>query len=224
MKSPKIFLLALLSAAGLFAMVAASVPRTPLRYPLLQTDMDGGGQCITNLGCLQVGSVSATTITTSNLFATNITAQTLNVSNVNVATINNNSFSTLCNVQLLEVFDMGTNAVLQAAGTNRYWMDMKHTNAMGQIDIYATLVPTNDVQIELPTNGFRGGLLSFNILARGADRVVFFPTNFAAFNTNDAGLVLAGSRYVGHLTSGNEYRFTIQSNVTYSLLSKSIGQ
>lgn len=208
-----------LAALSALLFIAATVPRFALKNALMQTDMDGGQECITNLECIQVGSITTTYLTVTDTAS----IENLTVNNLNTTTINSNSFTTLCNVQLLEVFNMLTNDVLQGS-TNRYWLDMQHTNALGQIDIYATLTPTNDAQFELPTNGFRGGLLSFNVLARGADRTLFFPTNFAAFNTNDGGLARAGSRFVVHLTNGNELRWTIQSNDTYSVMTKIFGQ
>lgn len=215
-------------------LIAATLPRVGINNAFLQSDLDGNQKCINNLGCLNVGNISVSNLTAvnltalnsyiSNLVASNITAQTINVSNLNAVTINSNSVTLLANVELLEVFDMLTNAVLASQFTNRYWMNMAKTNSLGKVNIYATLTPTNDVQLELPTNGFRGGLLSANILARGANRTIFFPTNFAAFNTNDAGFVLKGSRYVLTLTNGNELRFTIQSNGTYSVMTKAFGQ
>jgi hypothetical protein len=220
MKSLKVVVAGTISA---IVLVAATVPRVGINNGLLQSNLDGGLKCITNLACLQVGSIDSTSITSTSITTSNLNSQNINTSNLNLTTINNNPVSTLCNVQLLEVFDLKTNAVVSAA-TNRYWMDMAHTNSHGQVDIYATITPTNDIQLELPTNGFRGGLLSVNVLARGANRTIFFPIQFSAFNTNDAGMALKGSRYVLVLTNGNEFRFTIQSNDTYSVMTKTFGQ
>lgn len=196
MKSPKAI------AFGLFALllIVAAVSRKPLENAFLQNNLDGNQKCITNLACIEA---------TSGAFS-NLTVVTIN--GVTVAGAN-------ANVNLLEVFNMGTNLVTQGA-TNHYWLDMAHTNSAGLIDIYATLSATNDIQFEMPTNGFRGALLSFNVLASGADRIIYMPTNFPHFNTNDAGFALAGIKYVLRLTNGTEFRLSVQSNNTYSTLSR----
>lgn len=205
----------ILIATVLGFVLAASVPRMSIRFGLLQGDTDGNQQCITNLACISAG-----TGTFNNLNATNLTVY----QNLTVTTINNNPVSAFgggtCDV--LSVLDMGSDLVVQAQ-TNTYYINWGHTNSVGQTNIYASLQATNDVQILHPTNGIRGSLMSFNVVAWGGDRVVFLDTNWPHFDTN-GGFVLAGSKYVMYLTNHNELRVTIQSNVVDSLLWAVFGQ
>ena len=178
------------------------------------TDVNGNQQCITNLACLEVSDITATTIN-----ATNINVATLNIT----SNLTFNNLSLRPTVDLLNVYDLATNLVTPGA-TNRYQLDFGHTNAIGATNIYATLRATNDVRFDMPTNGIRGSLLSFNVVAAGANRVIYMPTNLPHLDTNEAGFALSGSLYTLVLTNGNEFWMSLQSNQTLSTITRVVGQ
>lgn len=167
---------------------------TPINNGLLQSDMNGNQKRITNLA-----DVVTTTLTVSG-------------QSVNVVVTNG--------VDLLNGFDM----VVAAAGanTNFYWWDFGRTNSNGQKVIYGYLTATNDVAFYGPTNHKQWSLLSYNVVASGANRRVYIPSTLPHFNTN--GFVLGGGYYYFTLTNGNEFRMSIQSNRTLSTIWSTFGQ
>lgn len=94
--------------------------------------------------------------------------------------------------------------------TNYFWMDFGRTNAFGQHLIYASAIATNDIVILGPTNCATWGLLSFNLLASGADRKVYFPPVIFGLNTN--GLSFTNGWAFTTVSNGYLWRSTTQSN------------
>ncbi len=105
-------------------------------------------------------------------------------------------------------------------GTN-VWLDFGLTNDSGPI-VYQTLIATNNVNFLGPTNAEIWRLISLNVFASGADRTLSIPTNLPHLNTN--GLILGGSTFRLVLTNGNEFRITLQSNLSLSTLWTTFGQ
>jgi hypothetical protein len=105
-------------------------------------------------------------------------------------------------------------------GTN-FWWDMGRTNVYGPT-VYFTIQATNDVNFLGITNSRQWGLLSVNVVASGANRLISLPNTLPHLNTN--GLTLVGSRYTITLTNGNEFRFTAESNSTLSTIWATFGQ
>jgi hypothetical protein len=198
-------------------LIAATTPKYGLYGSFLQSNMDGNQQCITNLACIQAG-----TGTFNNINATNATINNLTVSNINNVSVNNLLLGRISTVDMMAVIDMATN-LFKAGTPNEYWIDWGHTNSLGQTNIYASLAASSDVKLHLPTNGIRGSLMSFNIVAVGGNRTITIETNMPHFDTN-GGFALSGSLYSLLLTNGCELRMSMQSNQTMSTIWRTFGQ
>lgn len=110
-------------------------------------------------------------------------------------------------------------------GADRYAMDFKRTNALGQILIYGSIVATNNARLEI-TNCVQWSLLSINVIASGATVRVLLPYPLPHLSTNGFTIFTTNSitNYSLFLTNGNEFRLTLQSNVTMSTLWSTFGQ
>lgn len=106
-----------------------------------------------------------------------------------------------------------------------YWLDFNRTNEFGQVLIYHSIVATNNARLTI-TNNLQWRLLSINVIASGATVRVLLPYPLPHLNTNGFTIYTTNSitNYSLFLTNGNEFRFTIQSNVTYSTLWSTFGQ
>jgi hypothetical protein len=201
-----------LMTVWLAGMLMAPSQRTPVLNGFLQSDFDGNQFCIVNLGCLEAGSITASNINTTNL---------------NVSTINSVSVANFLNIRSsfdpFTVVDMATN-LFKSGTPNEYWIDWGHTNNLGQTNIYGTLTATADVKLHLPTNGVRGSLWSFNVVASGANRTITLETNMPHFDTNGGFALNGSSLYSLLLSNGCELRMSFQSNSTMSVLWKTTGQ
>lgn len=118
---------------------------------------------------------------------------------------------------------------------NQYILDFGRKDTNNQPIIYAHLLATNDCYIAALTNlvntsnsplVMSGGMLSFDVIASNANRVMYFPTNifrYPNFKTNS--WTVSGTNYVLTLTNGNELRVTCRTNsVAFSITWQTFGQ
>lgn len=108
-----------------------------------------------------------------------------------------------------------------SSATNYFLLDFGRTNTLGQGLIYASSVATNDVVFTSITNLTQWGLLSLNVVASGANRTIYVP-QWPHFITN--GWFSTNGFYGMVLTNGNEFRLTVQSNLTLSTTWATFGQ
>lgn len=212
----------ILAASVICLFLGASVPRDAVNNGYLQSTMDGGMQCITNLECIQVGTETVSNLIAGQIIVSNIVAQYFTVTNLTVVNL-----TVVSNVVIQGVI-LGTNEVdlfasytlvPEPAGnpTNTYVLDGGVTNGAGKHVIYADLTPTNDIFIAGVTNFPLGRMLSFDVLAI-ANRNVFFPTNlflntnggFLMF-TND-GVFLSNNLWCLPVPAGHYLRFDVRNN------------
>lgn len=123
----------------------------------------------------------------------------------------------------------GTNGAAGAAGTNstkgvlvfsvsqgtNFWLDKARTNTVGERALYQSFPGTNNINIFGVTNFVMGDVLSFNIIASGANRIISVPTNFSAtplrhMRTN--GWTVSSTRWIMTLTNGNLFRGSVRTN------------
>jgi hypothetical protein len=147
----------------------------------------------------------------------NLTETTLSISNS--VTVMSNTVSsvsnTVANLQQ-NTFVLDVLRIHPASGGTNFWLDCGRTNASGSRYIYHTILATNDVSFIGPTNCVSGSILSVNVVSTGGDRLISFPPLLPHLDTN--GLTFEGGRYHLTLANGNEFRMTIQSNITMSTL------
>lgn len=124
--------------------------------------------------------------------------------------------------------DLFTDYLLSASldvNTNVLALDFMATNGAGQRLLYAYYVATSDVRV-YTTNTAIGRMLSYNIVASGGNRKLYYPTNtfhYPNFTTN--GWTLTGPYYTLILTNGNELRMSHRTNTAvFSTLWQSFGQ
>ncbi len=201
---------AILAAFALMLAGASAAP-LPLYQPKMQSDMNGGGFSITNLAGFAATNMSVTNLVVSNAYFITITGP---------ATNQFGTGSSGSTVGTNYVTPIGSQIYPDSQGTN-FWWNMGLTNAYGPV-VYFSITGTNNGNFLGVTNSRQWGLLSVNFVASGADRLITIPTNLPHLSTN--GLTLMGSRYGFTLTNGNEFRITLESNVTLSTLWTVIGQ
>lgn len=105
--------------------------------------------------------------------------------------------------------------------TNYFLLDFGKTNLLAQPLIYASAIATNDVVFTGTTNLLQWGVLSANVVASGANRTIYVP-QWPHFITN--GWFSSNGFYGIVLTNGNEFRLTVQSNLTLSTTWATFGQ
>jgi hypothetical protein len=137
---------------------------------------------------------------------------------------NNYTNIVITNINIIGAIETGyTNPPASTtSATNFYWFDFGISNSFGQNCIYATLLATNNVDFLGVTNLNIWKLLSVNVVASGGNRVIALPNTWPHFNTN--GWTSNGNIFYLTLTNGNEFRITIQSNITQSVIWTTVGQ
>lgn len=152
----------------------------------------------------------------TNQFSATPSRITLKAGGINASNLNTQIYSALAPVtfDVLQVYP-------DSQGTN-FWWNCGRTNSSGQTYIYQSILATNDVNFTGVTNCVMGSILSFNVVASGADIQISVPASLPHLDTN--GLALAGAVYSLTLTNGNEFRMTLQSNITLSTLWTTFGQ
>lgn len=108
---------------------------------------------------------------------------------------------------------IGTNLFPVSGGTN-FWLNLNITYPRGYY-IYHSIKATNNVNFLGVTNPVDYHLISVDVLAFGANRVIGIPTNLPHINTN--GLVNWTNRYELTLSNGNEFRITVKTNANGNL-------
>lgn len=198
--NPRRVLVASVLSVLLVLLVVAATQQPILRL-LLQQDADGGGNSFTNL---------------LNLVASNATLQRISGPATNQFGSGSGSLLNSSNY----VNKIGVE-IFSASNSTNYWWDFGLTNDAGPI-VYQTVFATNNVNFLGVTNVRQWAQISMNVVARSADRTISIPTNLPHLNTN--GLQIGGSTYRLVLTNGNEFRITIQSNITLSTIWTCFGQ
>lgn len=182
------------------------------RFMLLRSNWSPGFTTNYTLAFSDLVGILATNNSFLNQLITNATFQSNFIFYAtNSSTINNF-------ITTISPYSLNSGYVLTAAGqVTNYLLDCGRTNNIGQTNIYATIDATANVNLLAITNLGVGNWapFSFNIIADGGNRVVWFPSSwwnppFADLSTNN--LTVDGSTYRILLTSGNEMRITIQSN------------
>lgn len=177
---------------------------------------------------LSTNTVFLQELVTNQNFITNL--QTVLVTN---NTVNSNTAAIAqSNALLYAPYSLNTGYVLTSVGgVTNYFLDCSRTNNLLQTNVYATIDAQNNVNILAVTNMPHGSWapFSFNIIADGGNRVVWFPGSWwnppmADLSTNN--LTADGSTYRITLASGNEMRVTIQTNAAnhFSIIWTTFGQ